>query len=106
MTKLRQPSAPRPTSIEVNKFSMKGNRLLRRPRDIGKDSRIVRLVQSGAEMAPFGTAPICLRRSLHRPQNADGDHVRYSGSPLAVGFDEAGSRASSLPWSILPPMGL
>ncbi|RVE87056.1 exonuclease SbcCD subunit D [Sinorhizobium meliloti] len=28
---------------------------------------------------------------LHRPQSAGGEHIRYSGSPLAFGFDEAGS---------------
>jgi DNA repair protein SbcD/Mre11 len=26
---------------------------------------------------------------LHRPQTAGGDHIRYSGAPLAFGFDEA-----------------
>lgn len=26
---------------------------------------------------------------LHRPQNVGADHIRYSGSPLAFGFDEA-----------------
>jgi exonuclease SbcD len=31
---------------------------------------------------------------LHRPQSAGGDHIRYSGSPLAFGFDEAGSSKS------------
>jgi|GEM_PF-3043074 len=28
---------------------------------------------------------------LHRPQQAGGNHIRYSGSPLAFGFDEAES---------------
>jgi DNA repair protein SbcD/Mre11 len=28
---------------------------------------------------------------LHRPQAVGSDHIRYSGSPLAFGFDEAGS---------------
>lgn len=28
---------------------------------------------------------------LHRPQEAGAPHIRYSGSPLAFGFDEAGS---------------
>jgi exonuclease SbcD len=31
---------------------------------------------------------------LHRPQRAGGDHIRYSGSPLAFGFDEADSLKS------------
>lgn len=31
---------------------------------------------------------------LHRPQSAGGEHIRYSGSPLAFGFDEAGSSKS------------
>jgi exonuclease SbcD len=28
---------------------------------------------------------------LHRPQSVGADHIRYSGSPLAFGFDEAGA---------------
>lgn len=31
---------------------------------------------------------------LHRPQNIEADHIRYSGSPLAFGFDEADARKS------------
>jgi DNA repair protein SbcD/Mre11 len=31
---------------------------------------------------------------LHRPQSAGALHIRYSGSPLAFGFDEAGSEKS------------
>lgn len=31
---------------------------------------------------------------LHRPQTAGEDFIRYSGSPLAFGFDEAGSEKS------------
>jgi exonuclease SbcD len=31
---------------------------------------------------------------LHRPQSVDGEHIRYSGSPLAFGFDEADSGKS------------
>mgnify|MGYP002338258433 CR=1 FL=1 len=31
---------------------------------------------------------------LHRPQSVGTDHIRYSGSPLAFGFDEAGSEKS------------
>jgi exonuclease SbcD len=31
---------------------------------------------------------------LHRQQSAGGEHIRYSGSPLAFGFDEAGSSKS------------
>lgn len=31
---------------------------------------------------------------LHRPQSAARDTIRYSGSPLAFGFDEAGSKKS------------
>ncbi|MEJ6396704.1 exonuclease SbcCD subunit D [Yoonia sp. 208BN28-4] len=31
---------------------------------------------------------------LHRPQKAGGDHIRYSGAPLALGFDEAGAEKS------------
>ncbi|MFC2950584.1 exonuclease SbcCD subunit D [Marinicaulis aureus] len=31
---------------------------------------------------------------LHRPQSVGADHIRYSGSPLAFGFDEADSEKS------------
>jgi DNA repair protein SbcD/Mre11 len=31
---------------------------------------------------------------LHRPQSLGAGHIRYSGSPLAFGFDEAGSEKS------------
>lgn len=31
---------------------------------------------------------------LHRPQSVSGEHIRYSGSPLAFGFDEADSEKS------------
>lgn len=31
---------------------------------------------------------------LHRPQSVGGDHIQYSGSPLAFGFDEAGATKS------------
>lgn len=31
---------------------------------------------------------------LHRPQTAGADHIRYSGSPLAFGFDESGAEKS------------
>lgn len=31
---------------------------------------------------------------LHRPQNIEADHIRYSGSPLAFGFDEADTQKS------------
>lgn len=31
---------------------------------------------------------------LHRPQAAGADHIRYSGAPLAFGFDEEGHRKS------------
>lgn len=31
---------------------------------------------------------------LHRPQSVGGEHIRYSGSPLAFGFDEADSEKS------------
>lgn len=31
---------------------------------------------------------------LHRPQSVNAEHIRYSGSPLAFGFDEANSEKS------------
>ncbi|GKY87395.1 exonuclease SbcCD subunit D [Sinisalibacter aestuarii] len=33
---------------------------------------------------------------LHRPQQVGAAHIRYSGSPLAFGFDEAGAQKSML----------
>ncbi|MDX0772257.1 exonuclease subunit SbcD [Sinorhizobium medicae] len=48
----------------------------------------------GIETVPssvFGGAHYVALGHLHRPQKAGGDHIRYSGSPLAFGFDEAES---------------
>lgn len=38
----------------------------------------------------FGGAHYVALGHLHRPQSVGGLHIRYSGSPLAFGFDEAG----------------
>lgn len=50
-----------------------------------------RLVVGGIETVPasmFDGAHYVALGHLHRPQNAGGSHIRYSGSPLAFGFDE------------------
>jgi len=39
--------------------------------------------------AVFSGASYVALGHLHRPQTAGGDHIRYSGAPLAFGFDEA-----------------
>lgn len=38
--------------------------------------------------AIFSDASYVALGHLHRPQTAGGDHIRYSGAPLAFGFDE------------------
>jgi len=42
----------------------------------------------------FGGAHYVALGHLHRPQSVGGEHIRYSGSPLAFGFDEADSEKS------------
>ncbi|WP_238367255.1 exonuclease SbcCD subunit D [Mesobacterium pallidum] len=46
----------------------------------------------GAEV--FDGAAYVALGHLHRPQAVGAPHIRYSGSPLAFGFDEAGSEKS------------
>ncbi len=51
----------------------------------------------GIETVPssvFDGAAYVALGHLHRPQTAGADHIRYSGSPLAFGFDESGSEKS------------
>ena len=51
----------------------------------------------GIETVPssvFNGAHYVALGHLHRPQEAGGAHIRYSGSPLAFGFDEAGQQKS------------
>jgi DNA repair protein SbcD/Mre11 len=42
----------------------------------------------------FGGAHYVALGHLHRPQKVGVDHIRYSGSPLAFGFDEADAKKS------------
>lgn len=44
--------------------------------------------------AAFDGAHYVALGHLHRPQSVGHDHVRYSGSPLAFGFDEEGQQKS------------
>ncbi|MFT4035278.1 MAG: exonuclease SbcCD subunit D C-terminal domain-containing protein [Patulibacter sp.] len=56
-----------------------------RPIDVGGVAAVPRTVFDGLDYVAMG--------HLHRPQQL-GDHVRYSGAPLAFSFDEAGERKS------------
>lgn len=57
-----------------------------RPLQIGGIETVPSSVFDGAHYVALG--------HLHRQQSAGGEHIRYSGSPLAFGFDEAGSAKS------------
>lgn len=57
-----------------------------RPLQIGGIETVPSSVFDGAHYVALG--------HLHRQQSAGGEHIRYSGSPLAFGFDEAGSTKS------------
>jgi exonuclease SbcD len=55
------------------------------------------LIVGGIETVPpeaFADADYVALGHLHRPQRAGADHIRYSGSPLAFGFDEADAEKS------------
>ena len=54
------------------------------------ERKLARVV-GGIETVPskvFDGADYVALGHLHRPQTAGGEHIRYSGSPLAFGFDE------------------
>jgi exonuclease SbcD len=56
-----------------------------------------RLSVGGIETVPpdvFAGAHYVALGHLHRPQGAGVDHIRYSGPPLAFGFDECGAQKS------------
>ena len=56
-----------------------------------------KLIVGGVETVPpeaFDGAHYVALGHLHRPQRAGADHIRYSGSPLAFGFDEADAEKS------------
>lgn len=56
-----------------------------------------KLIVGGVETVPtsvFDGAHYVALGHLHRPQRAGGEHLRYSGSPLAFGFDEADAEKS------------
>lgn len=56
-----------------------------------------KLIVGGVETVPpsvFDGAHYVALGHLHRPQHAGGEHLRYSGSPLAFGFDEVDAEKS------------
>jgi exonuclease SbcD len=56
-----------------------------------------KIVVGGIETIPpstFEDANYVALGHLHRPQTAGGDHIVYSGSPIAFGFDEADAQKS------------
>lgn len=58
---------------------------------------LARTVVGGIETVPsnvFDGAHYVALGHLHRPQSVGAEHVQYSGSPLAFGFDEAGAGKS------------
>ncbi|MBL4918663.1 exonuclease SbcCD subunit D [Szabonella alba] len=53
----------------------------------------------GIETVPaevFAGATYAALGHLHKPQEVSASHIRYSGSPLAFGFDEAGAEKSMI----------
>lgn len=63
---------------------------------VGETERALTRV-GGIETVPaevFDGADYVALGHLHRPQEIGAPHIRYSGSPLAFGFDEAGSEKS------------
>ncbi len=55
-------------------------------RTVGGIETVSASVFEGADYVALG--------HLHRPQNIEADHIRYSGSPLAFGFDESDAKKS------------
>ena len=55
-------------------------------RTVGGIETVSASVFEGADYVALG--------HLHRPQNIEADHIRYSGSPLAFGFDESDAEKS------------
>jgi exonuclease SbcD len=58
-----------------------------------------RLIAGGVEEVSsdtFDGAHYVALGHLHKPQTAGGPHIRYSGSPMAFGFDESGAEKSLL----------
>lgn len=63
---------------------------------VGETERVLTRV-GGIETVPaeiFHGANYVALGHLHRPQEVGARHIRYSGAPLAFGFDEAGSEKS------------
>lgn len=64
---------------------------------VSKTERPLTRVAGGIETVPSSTfdgANYVALGHIHRPQTAGADHIRYSGSPLAFGFDEEGNDKS------------
>ncbi len=58
-----------------------------------------RLIAGGVEevsASTFAGAHYVALGHLHKPQTAGSDHIRYSGAPIAFGFDESGAEKSLL----------
>lgn len=64
---------------------------------ISESERALGRTVGGIETVPaslFHGAHYVALGHLHRPQEAGGKHIRYSGSPIAFGFDEGGHEKS------------
>ena len=62
---------------------------------VGETERPLTRIAGGIETVPaelFSGATYVALGHIHRPQTAGAPHIRYSGAPLAFGFDEEGNR--------------
>jgi DNA repair protein SbcD/Mre11 len=64
---------------------------------VGETERPLTRIAGGVETVPaelFSGATYVALGHIHRPQTAGAPHIRYSGAPLAFGFDEEGNQKS------------
>lgn len=64
---------------------------------VSETERPLTRVAGGIETVPaelFSGAHYVALGHIHRPQTAGAEHIRYSGAPLAFGFDEEGNQKS------------
>jgi exonuclease SbcD len=64
---------------------------------VGETERPLTRIAGGIETVPaelFSGANYVALGHIHRPQTAGAPHIRYSGAPLAFGFDEEGNQKS------------
>ena len=62
---------------------------------VGETERPLTRIAGGVETVPaelFSGATYVALGHIHRPQTAGAPHIRYSGAPLAFGFDEEGNQ--------------